>query len=132
MVLGASEHLLLACPCACRRACVCVCVCVCSLCYIELLLHEMVSTVLRALQHCQTTRRHYQYSTTNRMSSSCINESLCTYILCTHTHVHTHTHTLAHFTHTHNTQSIDSRSIGHQSGDQCEPRTASGSNHVCV
>ena len=39
--------------------CVCVCVCVCvSLCYIVLLLHEMVSTVLRALHStgifCQT------------------------------------------------------------------------------
>ena len=30
MVLGASEHLLLACPCACRRVCVCVCVCACT------------------------------------------------------------------------------------------------------
>ena len=46
MVLGASEHLLLACPYAFRRACVCVCVCACvcvcvwvSLCYRELLLH---------------------------------------------------------------------------------------------
>ena len=69
------EHLLLACPCACRRVCVCVCLCVCvyvcvctrvlvcnscmklcnmcvtcSLRYIVLLLHEIISTVLRSLQ----------------------------------------------------------------------------------
>ena len=72
--------------------CVCVCVCVCgwvSLCYLELLLHEMVSTVLRALRHCQT-----------KSSLSVQHDQLhvkfmyhCAHTFYAHTHTHTHTHT---------------------------------------
>ena len=99
MVLGASD---ICCSLVRVRAgvlvCVCVCVCVCVSCrYIVLLLHEMVSTVLRALQStgifCQTNLFLSSAQQPNKPTACRSCHSSHMNQLCTTLYAHTHTQT---------------------------------------